>query len=71
MKLYTIQQAGELLSMSRSAVYGLMRSGELPYIKMTPGPRGAIRFTEDDIVKFINAHKVDYQSVSAAVLSRI
>jgi excisionase family DNA binding protein len=38
-KLYNIQQAAEVLNVSRTTVWRLLRDGRLPYIEIRPGSR--------------------------------
>lgn len=68
MQLYNIDQVVEILSISPKTIRTLMDAGELAFIKMTPGPRGSVRFSDKDIEAFINSHRVDAKEVTSRVL---
>lgn len=71
MQLYNIEQASEILGISPKTVRTLMDAGELAYIKLTPGCRGAVRFSDTDIQKFIDSHRVDAKEITSRVLNRV
>jgi len=48
--LYTVQEAAEALKMSRSKVYGLMKGGELPSVKIG----GSRRLRKQDLMDYVN-----------------
>lgn len=52
-RLFSIEKTSELLGLSRSAVYQLVNSGELPAIKITS--RTMIRLT--DLTVFVNSRE--------------
>jgi len=56
MKLLTVANVAEILSISKSLVYGLVDKGEMPYIAV--GQSKAIRFAPEDIEAFIRSRKV-------------
>lgn len=53
--LYTPEQCATALSMSRSMVYALIRSGKLraSQIRMAPGARPMYRVTPADLTRFV------------------
>jgi excisionase family DNA binding protein len=48
--LYTVQEAAEALRMSRSKVYGLMKMGELPSVKIG----GSRRLRKQDLMNYVD-----------------
>lgn|GEM_PF-3841266 len=50
-KTFTPKQVGEILNVSRSQVYVLMKSGELPSVSI----RGCRRITEGQIISYIRS----------------
>ena len=48
--LYTVQEAAEALKMSRSKVYGLMKRGELPSVKIG----GSRRLRKQDLMDYVD-----------------
>lgn len=54
-KLLTKQEAIEYLRISMNTLYRLMKSGELPYIKL----ERKVLFKKEDIDKFIESKRVD------------
>lgn len=71
MQLYNIEQASEILSISEKSIRVLMDAGQLAYIKVTPGPRGSVRFSDDDLKAFVDSHRVDIKSMTSRVVSRV
>ena len=49
--LYTVQEAAETLKMSRSKVYGLIKQGALPSVKIG----GSRRLRKQDIAQFVES----------------
>jgi len=49
--LFTVQEAAETLKMSRSKVYGLLKEGALPSVKIG----GLRRLRKQDIAKFVES----------------
>lgn len=49
--MFKVEQVAQRLNISRSKVYALVKSGELPHHKMG----GAIRVTEDQLVEYLQA----------------
>ena len=49
--LYTVHEAAETLKMSRSKVYGLIKEGELPSVKIG----GSRRLRKQDIAQFVES----------------
>jgi excisionase family DNA binding protein len=52
-KLLTVEDVAEILSVSKSAIYKWTQNGKLSYLKIGD----SLRFTKEDIDKFINAGK--------------
>ena len=61
--LYTVQEAAETLKMSRSKVYGLIKEGGLPSVKIG----GSRRLRKQDIAQFVDSlgttHENQYQEL--------
>lgn len=51
--MFTIEQAADRLRTSESTVRRLIRSGELPVTRITPGPRGVIRIDPDVLEQYL------------------
>jgi hypothetical protein len=51
------KQAARYLSVSGGTLQRLMRNG-LPYIKLTSGAAGAVRFQIADLADFVSSHRV-------------
>ena len=48
------QEVEQLISMSRSHIYALVRAGKFPEpVKITDGPRGAVRWRKDEILAWL------------------
>ena len=56
--LYTVQEAAEALKMSRSKVYGLMKEGELPSVKIG----GSRRLRKQDLMQYLDCLDVRLSS---------
>lgn len=56
MKLLTVAEVADRLAVSRSLIYELVASGELPYVPV--GKSKAYRFDPDDITAYIHRRKV-------------
>lgn len=54
-KLLTKQETVEYLRISMNTLYRLMKSGELPYIKL----ERKVLFKKEDIDKFIESKRID------------
>jgi excisionase family DNA binding protein len=52
-ELKTFEETMQLLKISRSTLNRLVKSGKLKALKLTEGPRGAIRFRQSDIENFL------------------
>jgi excisionase family DNA binding protein len=52
-ELKTFEETMQLLKISRSTLNRLVKNGKIQALKLTEGPRGAIRFRQSDIEKFI------------------
>jgi len=61
--LYTVQEAAETLKMSRSKVYGLIKEGGLPSVKIG----GSRRLRKQDIATFVESlgttHETQIQNI--------
>ncbi len=57
------EQVMELLGCSRTALWMLMRTQGLPYIKLGDGRRAALRFSSDSISKWLASR--EQQSLTA------
>ena len=55
MKLLTVKQVAEFLSVSRSLVYQLVERGDLPYVAV--GTSKAYRFDLDDLEEYVRQRK--------------
>ena len=56
--LYTVQEAAEALKISRSKVYGLMKEGELPSVKIG----GSRRLRKQDLMQYVDCLDVGLSS---------
>jgi excisionase family DNA binding protein len=52
--LLTAEQVMELLGVSRTALWMLMRDRGLPYIKLGQGRRAALRFSSESVSKWLS-----------------
>jgi excisionase family DNA binding protein len=50
---FTVAEVAEILEVSKSTVYSLVKSGEIPSKKV----RGRIQITEDDIQHYLTAQR--------------
>lgn len=57
------EQVMELLGVSRTALWMLMRTQGLPYIKLGDGRRAALRFSSDSVSRWLATR--EQQSLSA------
>ena len=57
-ELKTFEETMNLLKVSRSTLNRLIKSGKIQAIKLTEGPRGAIRFRQSDIKKFLDSRLI-------------
>jgi predicted DNA-binding transcriptional regulator AlpA len=62
--LLTAGQVMEMLGVSRTALWMLMRSRGLPYIKLGEGRRAALRFSSDSVSRWLAARE-QHSSLSA------
>jgi len=62
--LLTAEQVMEMLGISRTSLWILMRQQGLPYIKLGDGRRAALRFTNDSVSRWL-ASRERQQSLSA------
>ncbi len=62
--LLTAEQVMEMLGVSRTALWMLMRSRGLPYIKLGEGRRAALRFSSDSMSRWLVARE-QHSSLSA------
>jgi excisionase family DNA binding protein len=56
--LRTKRQAAVYLGISLGTLERLTRHGSLPFIKITSGSAGAVRFHIDDLAAFVTARRV-------------
>ena len=61
--LLNAEQVMELLGVSRTALWMLMRTQGLPYIKLGEGRRTALRFSSDSVSRWLATR--EQQSLSA------
>jgi excisionase family DNA binding protein len=54
---WTIDEVAEKLKVSTRTVYRWVDAGELPIIKLTPGERGNVRISEQDLREFVEARR--------------
>jgi excisionase family DNA binding protein len=52
-ELKTFEETMQLLKISRSTLNRLVKNGKIQALKLTEGPRGAIRFRQSDIENFL------------------
>ena len=52
-RLFTIEEVAEKLRVNQSTIFRLMKSGKLPYIKVS---RRFTRIREKDLETFLNKH---------------
>jgi excisionase family DNA binding protein len=57
MRLFSVREAAERLSVPPSTVYGLCEAGELTHRRVGRG-RGCIRFLEEDLQEYLERRKV-------------
>jgi predicted DNA-binding transcriptional regulator AlpA len=62
--LLTAEQVMEMLGVSRTALWMLMRNQGLPYIKLGEGRRAALRFASDSVSQWLAARE-QHTSLSA------
>jgi predicted DNA-binding transcriptional regulator AlpA len=62
--LLTAEQVMEMLGVSRTALWLLMRNQGLPYIKLGEGRRAALRFSSESVSKWLSARE-KHSSLSA------
>ncbi len=62
--LLTVEQVMKMLSVSRTALWMLMRNQGLPYIKLGGGRHAALRFSSDSLSQWL-AVREHRQSLSA------
>jgi predicted DNA-binding transcriptional regulator AlpA len=55
--LLTAEQVMEMLGISRTSLWILMRHQGLPYIKLGEGRRAALRFTSDSVSRWLAARE--------------
>jgi predicted DNA-binding transcriptional regulator AlpA len=55
--LLTAQQVMQMLGISRTSLWILMRQQGLPYIKLGNGRRAALRFTSDSLSQWLAARE--------------
>jgi excisionase family DNA binding protein len=60
MELLTVQDVATTLKVSQSLVYGLIASGKIACHRIGNG-RGAIRVRKDDLERFIDHCRVEYE----------
>lgn len=58
MKLLLVTEAAQTLNASISHVYGLMKSGRLPYVRIGIGRQGGKRIRKEDLDRFIEENLV-------------
>lgn len=54
---WTIDEVAKKLKVSARTVYRWVESGDLPIIKLTPGERGNVRISEQDLREFLDARR--------------
>lgn len=66
LRVYTVQEAMEILKIERSSIIKYMKSGKLKSIRIGTGNRGLVRIRHKDLVDFINesVRDVDQDSKS-------
>lgn len=55
LEYHTVADVANILHYSRNSVYGLIKSGKLPAIRLSPHE---YRISSDDLLAFIEQHKV-------------
>ena len=60
--LKTFEETMRLLKISRSTLNRLVKSGKIQAVKLTEGPRGAVRFRQSDIESFLESRIVKNQN---------
>jgi predicted DNA-binding transcriptional regulator AlpA len=55
--LLTAEQVMQMLGISRTSLWILMRQQGLPYIKLGDGRRAALRFTSDSLSRWLDARE--------------
>ena len=56
--LLTVKDVAQKLNVSQSCIYQLVESGRIPHHRIGLG-RGAIRFTEADVIGFLETSRED------------
>jgi excisionase family DNA binding protein len=54
---WTIEEVAEKLKVSTRTVYRWIGSGDLAIIKLTPGERGNVRISEQDLREFLESRR--------------
>jgi hypothetical protein len=65
LKLYTLDEAGQLLGLSRSAIKAAIRTGDLASVKLGPTPKSPIRVRAVDLAAYVDARLVPATSARA------
>ena len=64
--LLTVAEVAERLHCSTSLIYGLLKQGRLPYVRLGSG-QGGKRICESDLEQFIVENKVVEQQIAPPV----
>lgn len=54
-KLYNTDEIADILSVSKITIYRLVESKKIPFYKI----KGCIRFTENDILKYLDKQRIE------------
>ena len=63
--LLTVKDVAQRLNVSQSCIYQLVETGKLPHHRIGIG-RGAIRFSEEDIAKYLEVTRKEPQESSSS-----
>jgi len=69
MKLLSVQEAAELLSVSPTTVYGLCRRKLIRHVRIGLG-RGSVRIEEQDLEDYLRGRAVNPEEPPPSTLSR-
>jgi excisionase family DNA binding protein len=58
-KLIDIKALSEMLSVKPNTLYAWVELGKIPHYKLNGGKKGAVRFNEGEIFRWLSACKID------------
>ena len=58
MKLLTVAEVADILSVSQATVYALCAANDLPHVRIGRSARGTIRIAEADVLSYLESKKI-------------